>query len=69
VGDEVPSLVAENPDAFEQIRSAKNIVVDDWVRVNLASADGARVRELLEDAWRFVAPNRVLAAYDAREVD
>jgi hypothetical protein len=65
VGDVGPALVTEDPAAFEAIRTAKNVVVDDWLRVNLAAADSARVRELLEDAWRFKAPKRVLDAYDA----
>ena len=69
VGEETSALAAEDAAAFEVIRSAKNRVVDDWVRVNLAAADSARVRELLEDAWRCMAPRRVLGAYDARRCD
>ena len=64
VGEETAVLVAEDPVAFEVIRSARNIAVNDWVRVNLAAADGARVCELLEDAWRCMAPKRVLDGYD-----
>ena len=69
VGDETSVLVAEDPAAFEVIRSAKNVPVDDWIRVNLAAADSTRLRELLEDAWRSMAPKRVLAAYDGRKSD
>ena len=67
VGEETSVLVAEDPAAFELIRSAKNIAVDDWIRVNLAAAESTRVRELLEDAWRYKAPRRVLDAYDGRK--
>lgn len=35
------------------------------VRVTPAAADGARVRELLAEAWRRKAPKRVVAAFDA----
>ena len=69
VGEETAVLVVEDPVAFELIRSAKNIAVDDWIRVNLAAADSTRVRELLEDAWRCKAPKRVLDAYDGRTFD
>ena len=69
VGEETAALPAEDPAAFEVIRSAKNIPVDDWIRVNLAAADSTRVRELLEDAWRCKAPKRVLDAYDDRAID
>ncbi len=62
--DEARVLIAENPAAFEEIRSGRR-GVGDWVCVNLAKAESAQVRELLEDAWRFKAPPRVLATYDA----
>ena len=61
--DEVRALLAENPGAFEKIIWGKG--ESDWVRVHLPKADGAHVKELLEDAWRAKAPKRVLAAYDA----
>jgi hypothetical protein len=60
---EVEALVAEDPTTYEAIVWGKR--ASDWVRVHLASADTAQVRELLEDAWRAKAPKRVLAAYDA----
>ena len=63
--NEARALAMEDPGAFEEIRSAKNVVVENWVRVNLAAADRRQVFELLEDAWRSVAPKRVLDAYDA----
>ena len=36
-----------------------------YVLVRLADADPAELRELLEDAWRMVAPKRLIAVYDS----
>ena len=36
-----------------------------YVLVRLAVADPAALGELVEDAWRLVAPKRLVAAYDA----
>ena len=36
-----------------------------YVLVRLPRADPAVLAELLEDAWRVAAPNRLVAAYDA----
>lgn len=36
-----------------------------WVLVRLPAVAHGQLRELLEDAWRRVAPKRLLAAYDA----
>lgn len=36
-----------------------------YVLVRLAAADPAQLAELIEDAWRLVAPKRLVAAYDA----
>ena len=36
-----------------------------WVLVRLPAVTRGQMRELLEDAWRRVAPKRLLAAYDA----
>jgi hypothetical protein len=57
-------LIAEDPDAFEEITWGKR-TVDDYVRVKLPVADRRQVCELLEEAWRLRAPKRVLASYDA----
>lgn len=62
--DEARALIASFPAAFEEITWGKK-VKSDWVRVNLASADSAQVRELLTDAWRLKAPKRLLATFDA----
>jgi hypothetical protein len=45
--DEARVLIAENPTAFEEIRSGRRSARD-WVRVNLAAAESSQVRELLE---------------------
>ena len=34
-----------------------------WVHVRLAALDGEEMRELVEDAWAFCAPKRVVAEY------
>jgi hypothetical protein len=62
--DEARALVAEHPKAFEHITWGKR-ERPEWLRVYLAHAPTAIVKELLEDAWRAKAPKRVLAAYDA----
>ena len=36
-----------------------------YVLVRLALADPGALQELVEDAWRLVAPKRLVAAYDA----
>ena len=36
-----------------------------WVLVRLATADVAQLQELIEDAWRRVAPKRLIALLDA----
>jgi hypothetical protein len=36
-----------------------------WVLVRLPAADIEQLHELLEDAWRRVAPKRLITAYDA----
>jgi hypothetical protein len=36
-----------------------------YVLVRLAAADPVELRDLVEDAWRLVAPKRLVAAYDA----
>ncbi len=36
-----------------------------WVHVRLAAVDADEMRELVEDAWAFVVPKRVVDAYTA----
>jgi hypothetical protein len=37
-----------------------------WVHVRLAALDAGEMRELVEDAWAFCAPKRVVEEYAAR---
>jgi hypothetical protein len=37
-----------------------------WILVRLAVVDEEELKELLEDAWRLVAPKRLLAEWDGR---
>ena len=61
VGDEQrQQLVADHPAMFEDIESGRRTVVD-WVRIKLAHADSALVKELLEGAWLHFAPPKVRA--------
>ncbi len=61
---EAEALVAEHPAAYEHIVWGKK-PRPEWLRIFLAHAEAAQVKELLEDAWRMKAPKRVLAEYDA----
>jgi hypothetical protein len=38
-----------------------------YVLIRLAVAEREQLAELIEDAWRLVAPKRLVAAYDAAE--
>ena len=54
-------LLATAPEAFhvtDQIREHP------WVFVRLAEADPARLRVLVEDAWRRTAPRRLVEEFD-----
>lgn len=55
--NEAKAAVAENPDVFSELWWGKRLM---GVRVRLAAADPAVVRELLEEAWRNKAPKRLL---------
>lgn len=35
-----------------------------WLGIALSRVDDSEAKDLLEDAWRSVAPQRVVAAYD-----
>ena len=62
---EAAALVAENPKAYEHILWGKR-PRPEWLRVYLAHADAAQVKELLEDAWRAKAPKKLVTNYDTR---
>ena len=55
--------VADDPSAFEELHWGVKLA---GVRVTLANADSARVRELLEEAWRRKAPKRLVQVLDDR---
>jgi hypothetical protein len=55
-------LLAAAPDVFS---IAPYVGRYGWVKVDVASADGGEIAELLEDAWRRTAPRAVVRAFDA----
>jgi hypothetical protein len=58
---ETRASVAEDPEAFEKLWWGKKL---SGVRVTLVNADGHRVQELLEEAWRRKAPKRLAESLD-----
>ena len=56
------ALVASEPDKF-MMPSTSDLRYH-WVHVRLAAIDADEMRELVIDAWRMVAPKRVVAAYE-----
>jgi hypothetical protein len=61
---EAKALVAEQPDAHEEIwRNGKMFM---GLRVDLSKVTARHVRELIEKSWRHSAPKRIVAAYDKR---
>jgi hypothetical protein len=62
--DERRVLIDDMPEVFEAVGRGKTIAPD-WLRVNLAAAAQDHVSELLEEAWRFKAPKRLVAEFDA----
>lgn len=64
--DEAAAAVADDPATYEEVwrtAATKSFV---GVRFDLAKVSAERVQELIEHAWRNRAPQRVVAAYDAR---
>jgi hypothetical protein len=59
--DEVPLLTASQPDAFRENPWS----FQGWVTVQLGTVDRDMFEALLVDAWRRVAPKRVVAAFEA----
>jgi len=58
---ETRACVAEAPDVFEEVWWGQKLAA---VRVHLKAAKAARVRELLEDAWRRKAPKKLAAKFN-----
>ena len=57
------ALVESDPEKFS-LPSASDMRYH-WVHVRLAALDAEEMRELVEDAWAFCAPKRVVAEYAA----
>ena len=58
--EEQSALVAGDPETFSlEWASAQH----SWIRVQLARADRAELKELLDAAWRLTAPKRLAAAH------
>jgi hypothetical protein len=60
--DEHEALVASRPDVFGTVTWGQLIRTS----VRLEAADPEELAELVQEAWRAVAPKRVVAAFDAR---
>jgi hypothetical protein len=61
---EAKALVAEHPDAYEEIWRNGKIFMG--LRVDLSKVPARRVRALIEQSWRHSAPKRIVAAHDKR---
>ena len=59
---DVHEAVAEQPAWCEELWWGKRL---SGLRIALPDADAAGVNELIIDAWRFKAPKRLVAAFDA----
>jgi hypothetical protein len=59
--DEHEALVASRPDVFGTVTWGQLIRTS----VRLEAADPGELAELVQEAWRAVAPKRVVAAFDA----
>lgn len=60
------ALLATTPDVF--FTTVHYLEEPQWVLARLALADPGELRELIVEAWRRVAPPRIVAAYDAGEL-
>ena len=59
------ALVESEPEKFS-LPSTSDLRYH-WVHVNLAAIDAAEMRELVEDAWAFCVPKRVVEEYAASQ--
>ena len=57
--EERDALVASEPEKF--LLPSRSDLRYHWVVVRLAAIDRDELRELIEDAWRFVVPRRLAA--------
>jgi hypothetical protein len=59
------ALVESEPEKFS-LPSTSDLRYH-WVHVDLAAIDAAEMRELVEDAWAFCVPKRVVEEYAAAQ--
>jgi hypothetical protein len=57
------ALVESDPDKFSL--PGQSDMRYHWVHVRLAAIDAGEMRELVEDAWAFTVPKRVVEEYSA----
>jgi hypothetical protein len=62
--EEREALVASEPEKF--LMPTGGDLRFNWVIVRLAAIDREEMRELVFDAWRWVVPKKLAAAYDER---
>ena len=62
--EEREALVASEPEKF--LMPTGGDLRFNWVIVRLAAIDPEEMRELVFDAWRWVVPKKLAAAYDER---
>lgn len=59
---EAQAAAADQPDVYQEVWRQGRIFVG--LRVDLAAVTEQRMRELIEHAWRFRAPRRLVARFD-----
>jgi hypothetical protein len=62
--EEQAELIAGSPGVYEKSAYVGRF---GWVQVDLARADPAELRRVVEDAWRRTAPKRVVKAFDSAQ--
>jgi hypothetical protein len=60
--DEQAALIAEDPQTFSPASGAWG--KQGWTVVELATADEEHLRELITEAWRRIAPKKLLKEFD-----
>ncbi len=61
---EAKILIAENPDAYEEIWHDRKKFMG--LRVDLSKVSTEAVRGIIEMSWRHTAPKHIVVAYDKR---
>ncbi|HCT80068.1 MAG TPA: hypothetical protein DGT23_26580 [Micromonosporaceae bacterium] len=60
--DEQAALLAEDPKTYQRANGSWG--AKGWTIVILATADAQQLRELITDAWRLAAPQKLLTELD-----